>query len=139
MNAFNPDDGSKLKSGFTIPDGYFDGLEDKVMQRLPKPEHKVLPLFARYRKTVYAAAAILVLSLAVPIYNSVSKPSENIDEVVLEHYLTYESGISQLDLISAMDQADIENIQAQFELPVPDEALEEEILINNDLEHIITE
>lgn len=139
MNAFNLEDKPKLNSGFSIPEHYFDGFEDRILGQIGASEPKVLPLFVRYRKPFYAAAAILVLSLSIPVYNLVRQPSENIDDAALEYYLAYESGINQLDLISAMDQSDIENIQDQYVLPVSDEALEEEILNNNNIEHIITE
>ncbi|MBD3581425.1 hypothetical protein [Flavobacterium selenitireducens] len=139
MNDFNLGNKPKLGSGFSIPEHYFDGFEDKVLKQVAARETKVLPLFVRYRKTFYAAAAILLLSLLVPIYNLVRQPSESIDDAALEQYLAYESGINQLDLISAMDESDIENITEQYVLPVPDEALEEEILDNANIEHIITE
>jgi len=139
MNAFNHENGQKLGTGFSVPDRYFDGIEDKIMARIASPGPKVVPLLVRYRKTIYAAAAILILSLMIPVYNLVRQPSENIDSAALEHYLAYESGINQLDLISAMDQSDIETIQEEYELPVSDDALEEEILYHDDIEHIITE
>lgn len=136
MDPFNLDNEPGLKSGFKTPDDYFDRLEDRVMAQLAAQE--TIPLFVRYRKVVYAAAAVLVLALMVPVYHRVSQPSEKIDDAALEHYLAYESGLNQFDLLTALDQEDINSLQQQSELPVSDEAIEE-VLSTNNIEHILTE
>ncbi|RZJ72215.1 hypothetical protein [Flavobacterium sp.] len=138
MNAFNLGNEPKFKSGFKSPDGYFDNLEDAILAKLPVNEPKVVSLFARHRTTFYAAAAILVLALMIPVYQLLEKPSENIDQATLENYLAYESGLNQFDLVNELGTEDIEHLQQQTELPVSDEAIEA-VLSDNNIEHIITE
>lgn len=138
MNSFDLENGPRHDSGFKTPDGYFDGLEDQVMARLMATEPKVIPLFTRHRKTIYAVAAILVLALMIPLYNLLTKPSENIEDAALEHYLAYESGLNQFDLLTVLEPEDIQKLQEQSELPVSDEAIEYQLYGNN-IEHIITE
>jgi len=139
MNPFNIENGPKIESGFSAPDSYFEGFEDRMMPRLPQQEVKVVSLFGKYRTVFYAAAAILVLALCIPVFDLMQKPSaDTIDEETLEHYLAYESGISQYDLISVMDVSEIAEIESQSELPVSDEAIEE-VLSESNIEYILTE
>lgn len=138
MKSFNPENGRKMETGFRTPDNYFEGFEDRLMDVMGARKAKVVPLATRYRNAFYAAAAIIIIALAIPIVNRIKQPSAQIDDAALEHYLAYESGISQFDLLTALDQSDIETIEEQSALPVSDEAIEE-MLSEHNIEHLINE
>lgn len=135
MNSFNLENQPRLKPGFKTPDGYFDGLEDQILARLPERGTKVVPLFQKYRTAVYAVAAVLVLALLIPLFNRLSHPAE-IDDATIENYLAYQSGISQFDLLTVLEPQDIEKLK--IDMPVTDEAIED-FLLTSDIEHSINE
>lgn len=138
MKSFNLENGRKMETGFRTPDNYFEGFEDRLMDAMGARKAKVVPLATRYRNAFYAAAAIIIIALAIPIVNRIKQPSAQIDDAALEHYLAYESGISQFDLLTALDESDIETIEEQSALPVSDEAIEE-MLSEHNIEHLINE
>jgi hypothetical protein len=48
--------------GFTVPEGYFDGLHRNIEQRLTERPVKIIPLH-RYRKYYFAAAAVAAVAV----------------------------------------------------------------------------
>ncbi len=131
MNDFKLDNHPKIKSGFTVPDNYFENFKLKMN---PKPEPKVIPIFARKKVWIPAVAAVLILALMLPIYNyraSLQQPDAN----SIENYLTYNSGISQYELVALLEQEDIDKIDIDFQLE--DKAIEDILTINNNFENYI--
>lgn len=61
----NFDNKYKTKNPFTVPEGYFDGLTDKVMHRLDKQEKPQKPRFIQVIKPYIGLAAIFVLALVI--------------------------------------------------------------------------
>ncbi len=133
MTAFKLDNEPKISSGFKVPDGYFDTLPQKVAQRIDEK-----PVIKLYRKSsfIYAAAAILVLALLIPFYNSIKPPTE-LDESTLENYLAYQSGISQYELMTMLEGDDIDKME--MELQIDDEYLEDLLSTNTNIEQMIIE
>ena len=137
MKDFKLDREPKIGTGFTTPEGYFDGFQTRMMQNLPVQEPKVIPFFARRRTWVMSAAAILVLALMIPVYNSLHTTSEEIDAVSMENYLAYQSNISQYDLINLLDSEDIQSLD--IDLALEDNTIEDILTNNNNFENYIYE
>lgn len=135
MKDFKIDNESKIASGFTIPDGYFDSFSDKVLSRLPQQETKVISIQKSQKLWYYAAAAVIVLMLSVPLYNRYAAPSEDLDSVTLENYITSQSGISQDEIASLLDQDDLDKMK--LDLNVDDSAIEEALKSNTNLEEYL--
>ncbi len=95
MNDFKLEKHAKIESGFKVPNGYFDGFEQKIMEHLPVQEPKGISFFERNRTWIMSVAAILALALMIPAYTNFFKAEEEIDAVSMENYLTYQSNISQ--------------------------------------------
>lgn len=136
MNTFNLENEPKIKSGFKSPDTYFEAFSEKVMQRLPEKEPQVIALSRKRKNLFLAAAAVLILALMVPVFNSVSN-SKSLDENALENYFAYQSGISQYDLLTLLEPEDIDKIN--IEMPFEDEAVEDFLTTNTNLDYLITE
>jgi hypothetical protein len=136
MTAFKLENQPKIEPGFSTPDNYFDTLEAKVMQSIPEKESKVVTLFREKKRLAYAVAAVLVLALMVPVYTKIAQPEE-LDATTLENYLSYHSNLNQYDLLTVLEPEDIENLDVT--IPVEDEAIEEFLSTNNNVEHYITE
>lgn len=135
MKDFKLDDHPKIDSGFTTPEHYFDNLSDQIMKRLPAQEPKVMLLFRRRKLWITTAAAVLVIALCVPIYNNLNPINEEIDLASMEHYISYQSNISQYDLVNLLDDKDVESIDLDIE--VEDNTIEEILTTNSNFENYI--
>jgi hypothetical protein len=76
------------------------------------------------------------LGLIIPIYNHFSNHSSEIDEVILENYITNKSDISDTDLASLLDEEDIQKMS--IDLNIEDKIIENELTTNTNLEQHIT-
>lgn len=137
MNDFKLDRESKIDTGFTTPEGYFDAFQQKMMQNLPVEEPKVISIFAKRRAWVMSAAAVLVLALMVPVYTNFYKTDEEIDAASIESYIAYQSNISQYDLINLLDSEDIQSLDV--DLALEDQTIEDILTITTNLENYIYE
>lgn len=135
MKEFKLDNEPKITSGFTTPDDYFDTFSEKVLAQIPKEETKVISIFSSRKTWYYAAAAILILMLSVPIYTKYSIQQEEIDTTTLENYLAYQSNISEEEIVNLLQQEELDKMKLEFN--VDDAALEEALNSNSNLEQYI--
>lgn len=128
MNKFSIDTHPKIKSGFTTPPQYFEELPWQILIKTTETALKKTKVFTLNR-LLYSAVAILVVALSIPFIMTNSANSlEQIDTDSLENYLTYQSNVSQYDLISLMDTKELESIQVDLSL---ENTEVEELLLNN--------
>ena len=137
MKKFNLENIPKTTSGFIVPDNYFEDFSKNVLSQLPDETKRVIPLYKQKSKLLMAVAAILVIGLFIPIFNQLSKPSEELDLTTLENHLSYQTNINQYDLISELDEDDINKMGATIQLK--DEIIEEHLSSNSDLERLLSE
>jgi hypothetical protein len=137
MKKFNLENIPKTTSGFIVPDNYFEDFSKKVLSQLPDETNRVIPLYKQKSKLLMAVAAILVIGLFIPIFNQLSKPSEELDLTTLENHLSYQTNINQYDLISELDEDDLNKMGATIQLK--DEIIEEHLSSNSDLERLLSE
>lgn len=136
MKSFKINDNdSKIPSGFKTPESYFEALESKILTQLPSHEPKVIAFYKRKSTWYYAAAAAVVVMLSIPIYQNFFKSSGEVDAIVLEDYIATHADISAEDLATILEEEDLEKIK--LELNLGDEAIEDILLNNNDLEQYI--
>ena len=92
MSEFKLDEGDKIKPGFTVPDGYFEGFADRLSRQFPvAPEPVVVPLYRR-RPVWLSAAAVFVIMLGLGIFfrNMVVPQTVQPDAEAIENYLVYQ-------------------------------------------------
>lgn len=135
MKDFKLDSEPKITSGFTTPDGYFDTFSDKILAQLPKQETKVISLFSSRKTWYFAAAAVLVLMLSIPVFNKYSTNQEEIDSATLENYIAYQSNISEEEIVNLLEQEDLDKMKLEFN--VDDKDIEEALNSNSNLEQYI--
>jgi len=135
MTAFKLNNKEKITTGFKVPEHYFEDFSAKIMQEVSAQEQtKVIAFTGRKRKTwFYAAAAILVMALALPIYTTYQ--SKKIVDESIENYISYQSTISQYDLIYLLDDQDIDELNINMDLEK--ESIEEILISNADLENYL--
>jgi hypothetical protein len=137
MKTFKLENKPKIESGFKIPEHYFENFSVEMMAQLPKNETKVISIFQKRKSLVLMIAAVLVLALMIPFFAPSSTNTKEIDAEELENYITYQSNVTQYDLISVLESEDINNIHTSIVLE--DEAIEEQLSVNSNLENLILE
>ena len=137
MKNFNLENGPKITSGFIVPDQYFEEFSKKMLSQLPDEKNRVIPLQKQKRKLLFAVAAILVIGLFIPIFNQLSKPSDELDESTLENHISYQTNINQYDLISDLDNEDITSLGTVIQLK--DDIIEDHLTTNSNLEKLLSE
>jgi len=137
MEPFNLENHPKIKSGFTTPEGYFEQFSEKLLFAIPKEEKPVISIFTRKKKWFMAVAAILILGIMIPFLSKNSSESQSLDSASLENYLAYQTTISPEELVSLLDEKDIEAIETDLNLD--DATVESALSGNNYLENYITE
>ena len=137
MKSFKINDNeAKIPSGFSIPEGYFEAFESKVIAQLPANEPKKVIAFYQRRTTWYfAVAAVVILMLSIPIYQNFFKTSNAVDALVLEDYIATHTELSEEDLASILEKEDLDRIR--LELNLGKEAIEDILLDSNNLEQYI--
>jgi hypothetical protein len=129
------DNEAKITSGFKTPEGYFEALESKLSEQLPANAPKVIAFYQRKSTWYYAVAATIVVLLSIPIYQNFYQTSGEVDALVLEDYIATHADISTEDLATVLEKEDLEKIK--LELNLGEEAVEDILLNNNDLEQYI--
>ncbi len=139
MKAFKLENEPKIESGFKTPEHYFENFSEKLMDKLPEKETKVISLFQKNKKIFMMVAAVLIIALLVPVFytSTVNVNTNEIDTATLENYLSYQSNINQYDLINGLETDEIDNINTTIALE--DAAIEDILVGNANLEHLIIE
>jgi hypothetical protein len=127
MNTFNLEKEPKIASGFEVPENYFENFSEKLIAKLPNKEVKVISIFQKRKKWIFAAAAILVLSVSIPVLYQFSI-NQSIDESTLENYITNQSTISENDLVDLLNEDAIQKMN--LDLQIDSKSIENELLKN---------
>ncbi len=131
MKEFKLDNEPKITTGFKVPDGYFERLENSILHKINEKETPVYELFTK-RNWIIAVAAVFVIALSIPIANYMNVSTSTIDQVQLETYLIEQSNLSEDDIVELLDEEKIQKIE--LELNVNTNELEEVLLTNSNLE-----
>ena len=135
MKNFKLGNEPKITSGFTTPDGYFDTFSEKVLAQLPKQETKVISIFSSKKVWYFAAAAVLILMLSIPLFTKYSTQQEEIDTETLENYIAYQSNISEEEIVNLLEQDDLDKMKLDFN--IDDATIEDALKSNSNLEQYL--
>ncbi|TRW25729.1 hypothetical protein FMM05_05770 [Flavobacterium zepuense] len=118
MNNFKLNEEHKIKSGLTSPqDVYFENFTERLMQQLPAPEIKVVPLYRR--KPVWFSAAagfVVMLTGGYFLLNNSPQATTQPDTAAIENYLVYQTNVTSYDMIDHLDSQDIKELEASIVL-----------------------
>lgn len=135
MKTFKLENEPKITSGFKTPENYFDNFSAKITHRIETEEPQIRSIFYKRKTWLYAAAAILIIGLSIPIYNQFNASSTAIDDATLENYIAYQSSVSNTDLANLLDDEDIQKMS--IDLNIEDKTLENELTQNKNLEYYL--
>jgi len=135
MKEFRLDENEKITSGFSVPEPYFDDFQSKLTGRLADKETKVRSLFSHKKAWFFAAAAVLIIALCIPILTQNSISSREIDKATLETYLSYNANLSDDDIVELLDEKDLQKIK--IDLSIEDKDIEDILSTNANLEEYL--
>ena len=111
MKQFDLENNKEIKSGFKVPENYFEQFEAKMMAQIPvEKETKVVSLFYRKQVWISAIAAVLLLAIAIPVYFNMVKEN-NLDAGTIEVYLSQQQGIGITELSKHLTDEDIAELE----------------------------
>ena len=138
MNDFKLDSTSKVTTGFNIPENYFENFSERLMQQLPKEETKVISFWAKNRYWLYSTAAALVVGFSIPMLYNSQNNSETISATEIENYIAYNSSVSDEEIAEILDTETTEIHKAETTSSEEDQAVEDVLISNPNLENYIT-
>lgn len=116
MKEFKLDNHPKISTGFKTPEHYFENFSKKFLDELPEKRPTVISIFQNRKVIILSLAALFVIALFVPLIINSTKEKNELDENTLENYISYQSNISQYDLINLLDKEDIESLKNEVNL-----------------------
>ena len=134
MKDFNLDTQPKIQPGFQVPENYFEQFEAKMMEQLPQKETKVVSLFHKKQIWISSIAAVLLIMIAIPVYQSMSKDT-TIEATTLENYLVSE--YSTYDIIDKLSAEDINALEN--DLTLNEDAVESYLLDTQNIDYYLNQ
>lgn len=100
----------KLKTGFKVPEGYFETLESKIMDKvLAEQQPKVKSLFPK-KIIGFAVAASLVLSASLIFWPSEKEKQQELAQETLQNYLETEN-LNEYLLTDMLTDEDLKSME----------------------------
>ena len=134
MNKFITDNENKIKTGFLVPEGYFDNFDVKIPSEKIRRKASVIQMFAENKKWILSTAAVLIISLTL-IFQWNRKVEESY-ATEIENQLLYNSTISDDDIVNLLDEEAILNIKINTSIDKSE--LEDALLKENMIENYLT-
>ena len=140
MKPFDLENKNEIKSGFKVPDNYFEQFEAKMMAQIPvEKETKVVSLFYRKQVWISAIAAVFLLAIAIPVYFNMASES-NLDASTIENYLVQQQNVGITELSKHLTDDDIIALEKNLSLNESNpDAVEDYLSESEDLEYYINE
>ena len=140
MKPFELMNKNKIKSGFKVPENYFEQLEAKMMEQIQvKNETKIVSIFYRKQLWISAIAAVFLLAIAIPVYFNMANKN-NLDATTIEMYLSQQQGINITELSKHLTDEDIVALEQNLSLSEKNpDATEEYLLETENLDYYINE
>ncbi|WP_026726117.1 hypothetical protein [Flavobacterium sasangense] len=140
MKQFDLENNKEIKSGFKVPENYFEQFEAKMMEQISKEkETKVVSLFYRKQVWISSIAAVLLLAIAIPVYFNMAKEN-NLDAGTIEVYLSQQQGIGITELSKHLTDEDIAELENNLSInEANSDAVEDYLSESENLDYYINE
>ena len=140
MKPFDLENKNKIKSGFKVPENYFEQFEAKMMAQIPvEKETKVVSLFYRKQVWISAIAAVFLLAIAIPVYFNMASES-NLDASTIENYLAQQQNVGITELSKHLTDDDIIALEKNLSLNESNpDAVEDYLSESENLDYYINE
>ena len=140
MKPFDLENKNEIKSGFKVPENYFEQFEAKMMAQIPvEKETKVVSLFYRKQVWISAIAAVFLLAIAIPVYFNMAKES-SLDASTIENYLAQQQNVGITELSKHLTDDDIIALEKNLSLNESNpDAVEDYLSESENLDYYINE
>lgn len=140
MKPFDLENKNEIKSGFKVPENYFEQFEAKMMAQIPvEKETKVVSLFYRKQVWISAIAAVFLLAIAIPVYFNMASES-NLDASTIENYLAQQQNVGITELSKHLTDEDIIALEKNLSLNESNpDAVEDYLSESENLDYYINE
>ena len=140
MKRFDLEHNKEIKSGFKVPENYFEQFEAKMMTQIPaQKETKVVSLFYRKQVWISAIAAVFLLAIAIPVYFNMASES-NLDASTIENYLVQQQNVGITELSKHLTDEDIIALEKNLSLNESNpDAVEDYLSESENLDYYINE
>lgn len=140
MKPFDLENKNEIKSGFKVPENYFEQFEAKMMAQIPvEKETKVVALFYRKQVWISAIAAVFLLAIAIPVYFNMASES-NLDASTIENYLAQQQNVGITELSKHLTDDDIIALEKNLSLNESNpDAVEDYLSESENLDYYINE
>lgn len=117
MKDFNLNN-EKINTGFKVPEGYFEQFESKMLNHLAvEKEPKVISLWQRKRVWMTSIAAVLLISIALPVYFSMNTTtSKVVEDETIETYLAMQPSITNYEIAAQLTNEDFDSLEKSLAL-----------------------
>ena len=140
MKRFDLEHNKEIKSGFKVPENYFEQFEAKMMAQIPvEKETKVVSLFYRKQVWISAIAAVFLIAIAIPVYFNMASES-NLDASTIENYLAQQQNVGITELSKHLTDEDIIALEKNLSLNESNpDAVEDYLSESENLDYYINE
>ena len=140
MKQFDLENNKEIKSGFKVPENYFEQFEAKMMAQIPvEKETKVVSLFYKKQVWISAIAAVFLLAIAIPVYFNMASES-NLDASTIENYLAQQQNVGITELSKHLTDEDITALEKNLSLNESNpDAVEDYLSESENLDYYINE
>ena len=144
MKNFDLENNDKIRSGFTVPEHYFQQFEAKMMQQISTQkttvkEVKVVSLFYRKQVWMSSIAALILLAIAIPVYFNMAKEN-NIESHSIENYLADQQHVNEKEIIEHLSEEDINALENSLSASTNEnDAIENYLSESEHLDYILNE
>jgi len=116
MKDFNLNN-EKINTGFKVPEGYFEQFESKILNQLVvENEPKVISLWQRKRVWMTSIAAVLLVSIALPVYFSMNTTISKVEDETIETYLAMQPSITNYEIAAQLTNEDFASLEENLAL-----------------------
>lgn len=123
MKDFNLNN-EKIETGFKVPEGYFEQFESKMLNQLVvENQPKVISLWKNKRVWMTSIAAVLLVSIALPVYFSMNNTTASIvEDDTIETYLAMQPVMTNYEIATELTNEDFASLEES--LALNDDAVE---------------
>ena len=136
MKQINLDIDNKIATGFIVPENYFDTFYSRLSKNIPAQEYNEISIFRKKKIWIYAAAAIFIIGISIPVLHTFYNKSIALDDNILENYIANHATINDNDIADLLTEKDIQKMND--DMAIEDKIIEHELANNDNLEQYLT-
>ena len=104
---------NKFETGFKIPDNYFENFEDGTLTKIEVKPVKVISLWQRKSVWISSVAAIFIIAFGTWFYFQENSSQTNFES---SDYLAYEANITTEDIVQHLTDEDLSILENELNI-----------------------